>query len=151
MKQSAFPRTYLHSSWSILLHTVWLIIRPHKSQDMWHKGDCKQSNRLLPVALCPVVLFTPITVTHNSACDRDECSFMSVMAVALLVFPMANTCPSINQPVNESIHQSFNQPINHIINNKKFPCDSVNINPRLWLLCKRKAAVGNIRKRHPIR
>ena len=119
------------------------------------KRDFKESNWLLPVVLCPVVLFTPITVTHNSACERDECSFMSVMAVALLVFPMANTCQSINQSinqsVNQSINQSINQPIDRIINTKKFSCDSVNRNPRLWILCKRRTAVGNIRKRRPIR
>ena len=115
------------------------------------KGDFKRSNWLLPVVLCPVVLFTPITVTHNSACERDECSFMSVMAVARLVFPMANTCRSISQSINWSINQSINQSINCIINTKKFPCDSVNINPRLWILCKRRAPAGNIRNRHPIR
>ena len=75
------------------------------------KGDFKRSNWLLPVVLCPVVLFTPITVTHNSACERDECSFMSVMAVARLVFPMANTCRSISQSINWSINQSINQSI----------------------------------------
>lgn len=50
----------------------------------------------LPMVLCPVVLFWPLTVTHRRAWERDECSFMSVMAVALLVFPMANICQSIN-------------------------------------------------------
>ena len=44
-----------------------------------------------------MVLLTPTTVTHNRACEREECSFMSVMAVALLVFPIANTCQSNNQ------------------------------------------------------
>ena len=124
LKQSAFSRAYLHSfRFSPVCPALARHLANNKTTqitDYVAKGDFKQSNWLLPVVLCPVVLFTPITVTHNSACERDECSFMSVMAVALLVFPMANTCQSINrsirQSINQSVNQSFNQSMNKSIN-----------------------------------
>ena len=60
---------------------------------------------VLPVVLWPVVLFMPITVTQRRAWERDECSFMSVMAVARLVFPILNTCQSIKQLINQLVCQ----------------------------------------------
>lgn len=112
LKQSAFSRACLHSFRfsPVCPARVAHSLANNKTTQITEyvaKGDFNQSNWLLPVVLCPVVLFTPITVTHNSACERDECSFMSVMAVALLVFPMANTCQSINRSISQSINQSI--------------------------------------------
>ena len=120
LKQSAFSREYLHSfRFSPVCPALAHHLANNKTTQITEyvaKGDFKQSNWLLPVVLCPVVLFTPITVTHKSACERDECSFMSVMAVARLVFPMANTCQSINRSISRSIIQSVKESINQPIN-----------------------------------
>ena len=43
-----------------------------------------------PNVLAPVVLFTPVTCTQRRACDRDECSFIFVLAVERFLWPSVN-------------------------------------------------------------
>ena len=68
------------------------VLRVKKRTTATHRGCCSPDQRHWPTDFVFVVLLTPVTVMHSRAWDRDECSFMFVVAVARFCWPRENTC-----------------------------------------------------------